>query len=190
MTIDCKLRECADHIRKSAGRTALAALETGAWLETAHTIHTGHGRGGRWSNWLGVNVPFISVRTADRYRRIYRRFRESKTLVSCFELSALYELVKGSTPEKAVAHALLEAQSGSFVTARDAKKIVRTFSTDEKKPRRARIKKAEPTQLKVTGGTVTVETFGADVLGALEEAIAQLREQGAIDHSTAGKDQR
>ena len=145
----------------------------------AHDIHRGAGRDGEWTSWIEANVPFITVRTADRYRLIFRRFAEFKTLMSHFELTALHELSKAKTPKKAILHAIQEARNGDFVSAHEARCLVRTFSSPQTTSGgRKRPPRSKPMELNVKGGTAIVKASHKNAIAALEDAIKQLRKGG------------
>lgn len=162
-----ELERCLQSIFVGAGKTAEGAFLMGEGLENAHSISIE--RGFAWDAWLGEFVPFMAKRTADRYRRIYRRFEQWRDLVPYFETHALHTLALSSTPDDAIQAAIAEAAQGHFVAAKHARQLIEQFS--DPKPRRM----TNRITIDVPGGKVIVVSNTNSVEECLKRALVRIQ---------------
>ena len=146
---------------------AEGAFLMGEGLENAHRICIQ--RGFTWDAWLSKFVPFLAKRTANRYRRLYRRFEQWRDLVSFFETHALHTLALGSTPDDAIQAAIAEAAQGRFVGAKHARQLIEQFS--DQKPHRT----VNRITIDVPGGKVIVVSHMMSVEECLQQALVQIQ---------------
>ncbi|MCA9171762.1 MAG: hypothetical protein KDB23_29040, partial [Planctomycetales bacterium] len=110
-------------IYDGAGRSALGAFQMGKALEGAHRLCEQRGRGA-WKKWLAAYTPFLSKRTADRYRALYRRFACAEDVIQQYELDALHSYSRNDVPGWAFEQAVARAKNGEFISAEDARRLL------------------------------------------------------------------
>jgi hypothetical protein len=95
----------------------------GQALEGAHRLCEQRGRGA-WKKWLAAYTPFLSKRTADRYRALYRRFACAEDVIEQYELNALHGYSRNDVPKWAFEQAVARAKNGEFISAEDARRVL------------------------------------------------------------------
>lgn len=168
------LDKCIELIRAGAGNTALGIFLMGEGLEQARSLLS---TDKKWETWVRENFPHLTVRTANRYRRVHVVFREHKSLLTKFQISALHALATNDAPPRAKEVALSDAKTGMFVTASHARTLIRNYG--DKTPSKVKTKRRKRTVLTVDAGKITVDCDQSDLQKALQQALAQLPASGA-----------
>jgi hypothetical protein len=171
------LAELGHQARQINRSGVLLALKLGETISAAQSALTSVGRDSQLHHWLKQYLPHLTLRTAERYARIARKFRKFDVkLLERFDVTALYLLAQDGTPLAARETAFEIAKKKERVTAANARSILAesnatnaatTSTVDQKPPRKSE-------RIVTPAGIVLVKpNDGAfDVTAALREAFA------------------